>query len=263
MATQQGYETASQAAQASLAEQFRMQQAYAATQAILDILGIWGLLKLGDIRQSWPAIRTALAALIRDRFATAAADGNAYYLQARDAAGVLGDLPEMFLPPMPEDALIQATLDSTGPYTLLAKIKAAEPAEQAAQAAGVRLSGAASRLILNGARQAILASVDADSRAVGWMRVTASDPCAFCAMLASRGVRYKSEASASFEAHSHCRCEAAPCYSKEDAKALRDSGLAQEWQQATEGYSGKDALKAWRRYWDGKDREPIAAPSVA
>lgn len=263
MATPQGYETASQAAQASLAEQFRMQQAYAATQAILDVLGIWGLLKLGDIRSSWPAIRTALAALIRDRFATAAAEGNAYYLQARSAAGVLGEAPSLVLPLMPEDALIQATLDSTGPYTLLAKIKAAEPVPAAAQSAGTKMSEAATRLILNGARQAVLQSVKDDSQAVGWMRVTASDPCAWCAMLASRGPVYKSEASASFDAHYRCRCSAQAVFSREDAKALRNAPLAQEWQQATEGYSGKDALRAWRRYWDGKDREPIAAPSVA
>ena len=259
----QGYGTASQAAQASLAEQFRMRQAYAATQAILDILGIWGLLKPGDIRSSWPAIRTALAALIRDRFATAAADGNAYYLQARTAAGVLGDLPEMSLPPMPEDALIQATLDSTGPYTLLAKIKAAEPVAQAAQTTGTKVSEAAARLILNGARQAVLQAVTEDSEAVGWMRVTASDPCAWCAMLASRGAVYKSEESASFDAHYRCRCSAQCVFSREDAKALRNAPLAQEWQQATAGYSGKDALNAWRRYWDGKDRDVIAVPSVA
>lgn len=260
----QGYATASQAAQASLAEQFRMQQAYGATQSILAILAVWGLLDLREVRSSWPAVRTALAALVRDGFTTAAREALAYYEQARLAAGVAEELPPLSIPELPSGDLITATLDSTGPYTLLAKIKAAEPVQQAAQSTGVRLSGAASRLILNGARQAVLTSVDSDAKAVGWMRVTASDPCAFCAMLAGRGAVYKSAQAAGFLAHNHCRCEAAPCWSKEDAKALRNGPLAQQWQEATAGYSGKDALKAWRRYWDA-GHPPVlsSSPSVA
>jgi hypothetical protein len=260
----QGYGTASQAAQASLAEQFRMRQAYASTQAMLAILAVWGLLDLRDVRSSWPAVRTGIAALVRDGFTTAARDALAYYEQARLAAGVTEELPPLAIPDLPSPELLDATLDATGPYTLLAKVKAAEPVQQAAQSAGTRMSGAASRLILNGARQAVLTSVDSDAKAVGWMRVTASDPCAFCAMLASRGVSYRSEASAGFKAHNHCRCTAAPCWSREDAKALRNGPLAQEWQQATAGYSGKDALRAWRRYWDAQHPSLLSSsPSVA
>jgi hypothetical protein len=260
----QGYETASQAAQASLAEQFRMQQAYASTQAMLAILAVWGLLDLRDVRSSWPAVRTGIAALVRDGFTTAARDALAYYEQARLAAGVAEELPPLAIPELPPPELLSATLDATGPYTLLAKVKAVEPVQQAAQSAGVRMSGAASRLILNGARQAVLQSVDTDAKAVGWMRVTASDPCAFCAMLASRGASYRSEASAGFKAHNHCRCSAQPVFSREDAKALRNGPLAQEWQQATAGYSGKDALRAWRRYWDAEHPSLLSSsPSVA
>jgi hypothetical protein len=259
-----GYSTASQAAQASLAEQFRMQQAYGSTQAMLAILAVWGLLDLRDVRSSWPAVRTAITALVRDGFTTAAREALAYYEQARAAAGVAEELPPLAIPDLPSPDLITATLDATGPYTLLGKIKAAEPVQQAAQTAGVRLGGAASRLILNGARQAVLTSVDSDAKAVGWMRVTASDPCAFCAMLASRGASYKSEQAAGFLAHNHCRCSAAPCWSREDAKALRNGPLAQEWQKVTQGLSGQDARNAWRRYWDAEHPSLLSsAPSVA
>lgn len=245
-----GYQSASQAAQARLAADFQQQQAFLAAAALAEILRLWGLLRLGDVRSSWPVIRTALATLIRDRFNVSAAAGNAYYLQARSAAGVTGDLPLLELPPVPDEQLITATLDSTGPYTLLAKIRAAEQPAQAAQVTAVRLSGASTRLILNGARQAVVQAVRQDSKGVAWMRVTAANPCAWCAMLASRGPVYKTAQEAGFKAHNHCRCTAQAVFSASDAAALRDNDLYQQWKQVTEGLSGKSALRAWRRYWD-------------
>jgi hypothetical protein len=260
MAPQQGYETASQAAQASITEAFRAQQAFLAAIAIRDILSIWGLLSLRDVRSSWPAVKVALASLIRDRFGMAGAAGNAYYLQVRSAAGVLEDVPILELPPALDEALITATLDSTGPYSLLARIKSGQQVTEAVQNTGVQLSGAASRLILNGARMAVLTAVQEDSKAVAWMRVTAANPCSWCAMLASRGPIYRTEASAGFKAHNNCRCVAQACFSAEDAEALRDNDLYQQWQQVTQGHSGKYALRAWRRYWDAAHPE---APGVA
>ena len=95
----------------------------------------------------------------------------------------------------------------------------------------------------------MLASVQADPQAVAWMRVTAANPCAWCAMLASRAclqdgaVRWLPRAQP-------CRCSAAPVWSKEDAEALRNNDLYEQWKRVTRGYHKKDALNAWRRYWD-------------
>jgi hypothetical protein len=164
-----------------------------------------------------------------------------YHAQAPIAAGITGPPPVVALPP-PSPALVTATLDSTGPYALLGRIKKAQPLELAMQNTSVTLSGAASRLVQNGARQVVLAAVQADPEAVAWMRVTAANPCSWCAMLASR-VDYKTEQSAGFKAHSHCRCVAMPIWSAKDAEALRDNDLYQQ-----------DALNAWRRHWDDKMR---------
>lgn len=243
--------SASLAAQASLAISFHALQSYLATVAIRDILAVWSQVNLRDIRSSWPPLRRALRALIRDQHATSASQGLAYYQQARKAAGVPGKAPAIVVPP-PAEPLIQATLDSRGPYGLLGRIKQGQQVPQAAETTGVILSGAAQRLISNGARQAVLQSVDADAKAVAWARVTSSNPCAWCAMLASRGASYRSEASASFEAHSHCQCTVMAVFSAQDAKALKDNPLAQQWREATKGYGGKDALNAWRRHWDAQ-----------
>ena len=93
-----------------------------------------------------------------------------------------------------------------GPWNLLGKIKQGQQVATANENTGVQLSGAAQRLISNGARQAVMESVKADPEAVGWMRVTSANPCAFCAMLSGRGFVYKTERTASFQAHSHCAC---------------------------------------------------------
>jgi hypothetical protein len=250
VATARGYPTATAAVQAQLASAFYASQSLLASMAIADILAVWQQLNLRDVRSSWPAIRTALSALIETRFGMSVTQAQGYYAQARIAAGVMGSAPQVTLPPPPQ-ALVVATLDSTGPYALLGRIRQAQPLEQAMENTSVVMSGAASRLISNGARQAVLASVQADPEAVAWMRVTAANPCAWCAMLATR-VDYKSQASAGFKAHNHCRCAAAPIFSRQDAQALLDDGLYQQWQQVTRGLHKKDALRAWRRYWDQK-----------
>jgi hypothetical protein len=161
----------------------------------------------------------------------------------------------------PSQALIAATLDSTGPFALLGRIKAGQPVSTAADNTGVVMSGAASRLIQNGARQAVLQAVKADPQAVGWMRVLGTSrtgPCAFCSMLASRGPVYKSERSAMAYWHNLCKCTPQPVYSRKDAEALADNGLYQQWKDATKGFSGHDAFLAWRRYWDkNKGRDGI------
>ena len=145
-ATLQGYPSAAVAAQASLAASFYASQALLAAMAVRDILGIWNQLHLRDVRSSWPAIRTALSALISDRFGMSAAQATTYYAQARTAAGITGPPPTIALPP-PSQALVTATLDSTGPYALLGRIKKAQPLELAMENTSVVMSGAASRLI--------------------------------------------------------------------------------------------------------------------
>src|ERR1700760_1192685 len=82
--------SASMAAQAGLASSFYAQQSFLAASSIRDILTVWSQLNLRDVRSSWPAIQTALSALIRDRLRQATALGQNYYQQARQAANVPG-----------------------------------------------------------------------------------------------------------------------------------------------------------------------------
>jgi hypothetical protein len=258
----QAQPTVALAVQQQQAQDFRNAEALFAAQAVADILALWGTLNLRDILVSWPAIRVALAALIRERFMLSVAAAEVYYRQARLAAGVTASFSFPAVPP-PDEELIRVTLDSTGPYGLLGRLKAAQPLPLADRNTGVILSGAASRLIQNGARQAVLRAVGADDKAVAWMRVTAANPCAFCSMLAGRGATYKTAQSAGFKAHNACRCVAAPVFSWADARASKNNPLRRQWDQVTLGLSGKDAIRAWRRYWESQNPGVLGSEGFA
>ncbi|NKS42294.1 hypothetical protein GS496_17245 [Rhodococcus hoagii] len=67
------------------------------------------------------------------------------------------------------------------------------------------LQGAATRAVLDGARDTIMTNVRGEKGA-RWSRyASASTKCSFCRMLATRD-NYLSEATAGFDAHDNCKC---------------------------------------------------------
>lgn len=86
------------------------------------------------------------------------------------------------------------------------------PAEAYARAF-TKYEGMVRRQAMMGGRLTIAASSGRDRKALGWRRVTDGNPCAFCALLASRGPVYRSAASADgLQYHAHCGCTAEPAY---------------------------------------------------
>lgn len=88
-----------------------------------------------------------------------------------------------------------------------------------------RGTGTVRRLTAAGSRETILETFDQRPVIVGYRRVTASDACSFCLMLAGRGAVYRSQQAASGVAgrprgtrrvgqsyHDHCRCTVEPLY---------------------------------------------------
>jgi hypothetical protein len=66
-------------------------------------------------------------------------------------------------------------------------------------------------------------------------------------MVASQGIVYKSEDSAGFEAHDHCGCTAEPAF--EGSEILpANAKFRQDWNDATQGLSGGEALNAFRAH---------------
>lgn len=86
--------------------------------------------------------------------------------------------------------------------------------EDAHSAAFTKYAGIVRRQTMMGGRLTIARTTGRDRRAIGWRRVTDGNPCAFCAMLASRGPVYRDAASADgLQYHAHCGCSAEPEYS--------------------------------------------------
>lgn len=155
----------------------------------------------------------------------------------------------------PSDRAAKVSLEVTGPVAQKIAAAKKKPLDEARDASFTQAAGAATRQVLTGGRKSLLTLLEDDPQALGWIRVTDGDPCAFCAILASRGPVYRSEQTASFQAHDHCACTAEPVYSRNTLWPGRAKEFRGLWRTSTEGFSGKDARNAFRRAYEAQQRE--------
>lgn len=155
------------------------------------------------------------------------------------------------------DRAAERSLLVTGPSELMRRAGRGETETNASKAALVTSSGASSRQVLGGGRQTLLTVVQADDVALGWARVTDSDPCAFCALLASRGPVYKSRTTAAFQPHDGCGCTPEPVFDRAAAWPGRAWEFRRLYYQYARGHSGKAAVRAFRREWERAQRETV------
>lgn len=139
---------------------------------------------------------------------------------------------------------------------------------------GNTMAGEVQRLGVKAGRDTQERAINRDGKVKAVARQTGPNPCAFCAMLASRGFVYKSEASATSKTtlyekkngrlgftldkyHDNCGCTAITRWvasKKSDLPELNQFFDAQ-WPIVTKGYKGVDALNAWRRWLNARRRE--------
>lgn len=240
--------------QNQLAEQHRAEQARLAARVTRDVLQLWLSSYQPRNPGVWQALLAALRALVASFRRESARIATNYYLESRAEAGVPGIFVPRSAPPEPPPELIEATAQITGARAYGRALTAGIPEQQARQNSGVLLAGNMERIALNAGRETILDAVEDDREAIGWARITDADPCAFCAMLASRGPAYLSRKTASFQAHPHCACVAAPVWSRDEAWLGHSKDLYEQWRRVTAGETGAGARRAWRRYWEGRDK---------
>lgn len=244
------------AAAAALTEQHRQLQLQIRAQALSDYAKVWPLWTPSD-PQSFAHLVTATTTLVRAYHPISAGAAAGYFAAFRAAEQVDGNAAPQ-LASAPEDAMVAASLYATGESATRKALASGQSPDVAIQTAFVRTAGAITRHVLDGGRDTIIRSVDADKKALGWARVTDGDPCAFCLTLASRGPVYKTEASAGFEAHDHCGCMAEPFYrgsqwpagARDQLKTYNDAqqwGLDQGLLQPGEN-SSSARINAVRRY---------------
>jgi len=234
-----------------LTEQHRQAQLQLRSRALRDYLALWPIWQ-GD-EESFGKLALASIVLVRAYNGLSANLSGSYFQSFRQAEGVDGEAVTRLAGPIDTDKVV-AGLHVTGRESVSKALAAGRTPEDARNAALTRTSGSVTRQVLNGGRETILRSVAEDKEARGWARVTDGDPCAFCALLASRGPAYKAD-TVDFEAHDACGCSAEPVYGKSEwpgrAREYHDlyNEAVLEAEQAGELRRGtrNDLLNAFRR----------------
>lgn len=230
-----------------LTEAHRVAQARLGQQTVRLLASSWRLLDPADLDGTVEAWLRATGPLIRAQRTTSARLAADYYtryriLEARTTSRFVPTLADA----LSAEQLI-ASLTATGP----ARVKSATGKGLSLAAASdlglAGAAGAAQRLALDAGRTTITGTIADDPRALGWARAASANACAFCLMVASRGHVYTSEATAGFEPHDRCSCVPEPFYDDDAPLPAGSDEARQQWDEATAGLTGSDALNAFRR----------------
>lgn len=247
------------ASPAALTDAYRLAQGRTATRASsLALVAFDNLLNLGDLDRSFPGYVAAVLPLLNGSRTDAASLASAYYEAHRIASGVTGQEPAPALPGVLNLAQVTASLLSTGPITLKQQLALGNSLTTALNVARTATAGAIFRHTANAGRGTIYSTAQRDRRALGYARVTDGKPCAFCAMLASRGAVYKSDESDGGRGDAHryhdgCNCTVQAVYSH-DADIPGDGDkYADLWRESTRGLEpGDTPARAFRRAYDAQ-----------
>lgn len=147
--------------------------------------------------------------------------------------------------------------------------------EESHSAAGSVGSGTVDAAGMEGGRQVIDTALRSDRKVKMIARGTSGDPCAFCAMLASRGFVFVGATSGvganeDFTVtqdvkayHKNCHCFPIVKFTTTSQLPELNRYFKQQWPIVTEGNSGLDALNAWRRWIYAKRKNNPDAPHGA
>jgi hypothetical protein len=193
---------------AVLTAQHRRAQMQLRARVLRDFTTLWPLWQ-GD-QPSFARLVDATIPLVTAHHRISSALAAGYFDTFRRAEQIPGEPAPRLAGPINAEQ-VTASMYVTGRVMTGKAIAAGQSPQAAMQSALVRTSGAVTRHALAGGRDTLILSSLEDDRALGWARVTAGKPCAFCAMLASRGPVYREE-TVGFRAHDHCSCAAEPAY---------------------------------------------------
>ncbi len=160
-----------------------------------------------------------------------------------------------------DEEALTTSLRVTGPVAFKKHLVISGDPEASREVMAKQMSRSSGRHGLNGDRGSVMATFSERPVLVGYRRILNSpNPCAFCALLASRGAVYRSAnpnvtgrggaprgvRQVGEAYHDSCSCTLEPLYEHEpepaDVVALRD-----RWDEVTAGLSGNDAINAYRR----------------
>lgn len=212
-------------------------------QLLRDVASLWPTLDRDRLDETWPGWIRAMSLLVRSYHGQSAQAAASSYRAARVQA-TQSPAPRSLIKLAPEPA--QEWLNKAFGYSGPGQFSRDTARPNTALSTTL---GTAARITLDGGRTTTLLTMQDDPVAVGWYRVTDDDPCAFCALLASRGVVYKAE-TVGFEAHNDCACYGMAAFTG-------DIELPRASQEAAEVYRNRGkgpALKAFRKAWNDRNK---------
>lgn len=231
----------------ALTEGHRLAQLAVRAAVVEAVLRLWPAFNPDELVGSWSTIEPALLALVAAGGHTSAGLAAAYYDEFRAAEAIAGRATPILAASMAVEESVRS-LRFVGLVETRRLVDAGRA--DAAAVAFTNVSGEMSRQVLNQGRDTLVASVEADPKALGWARVTDHSPCAFCRMLASRGPVYSE--GGGFSAHGHCGCSLEPVYSTDQPWPGQAREFREQWDAVTEGLSGEDARLAFRQHVEGR-----------
>lgn len=208
-----------------LTEEHRQAQIRNSARAISLTRTTWDALDVADLDASLERWLRAQLPILR-RFNGESARLAESYLNAfrqAEIGGRTATVPAGFI----DEVAAVASMRITGPVAAKRGIERGMAPTVAMTHARRQVEGATQRLVAEGGRATVDATVRADDRALGWARITGPDPCEFCALLASRGAIYASQEVAlgagmgdrvrgdrtdGMAYHDHCQCASEPSY---------------------------------------------------
>lgn len=241
----------------ALTDQHRVAQQRLGVNSVPLIRATWQMIDTSDLDGTvpeWLTVTTRVVQAQRDQSARLAGA----YMQAFRAVEIDAPPVPVTLAAVPDEAVATSLL-TTGPYRLRHQLAIGTAVDMAVEQAIAASIAAAIRHILNGGRDTIHDTARDDPRSVGWMRVTGSSPCAWCAMIASRGPVYWTRATATaatapaHRGHDACRCSIEPMYRDDSDWPASSRRWRDLWDESTRGLSGEDARRAFRRALEGGD----------
>jgi len=214
----------------------RRQQLALRAAVVRDAMKLWPAWQPSR-PDSYRTFEHAMVLLVQSRSRQSAALAARYYEMYRAIESSSKILRTVPLASPKSEETIRAALGATTRGTVYRSLAAGLTYETVMHNCLVDVSGTVSRDALAGGRDTIFAEENRDPRAMGVARITGAAPCAFCAMLASRGPVYVSAESAGqiegqeMDWHIHCDCSIEVAYEGYEWNA-RSLAQKERWEQS-------------------------------
>lgn len=239
-----------------LTEEHRRAQVAVGVRTVARLMVVGGVLTADSLDDTagWETAATAVVAADRTISAALAAA----YATRFKRFEVGGSVAPVMAAAALVEARARAVLRINGPVRAKTLIARGAPREQAVRTARTAAAAAGMRQVVDGGRRVLTDTLEADPEAIGWFRVTDSAPCAFCALMASRGAVYESGETAqldrldAFGAHDGCACTVEPRYRRDAEWPGRGREWKQLYQQASRDNPDVSPGIAWRRAYEGR-----------